>query len=103
MAVSISTLLSIQLRGRPCRVFSADLRIRVKATGLGTYPDISVICGALELDPEDPRGHTVSNPRLLVEVLSPSTEASDRGEKLEHRARPLKETVEDFFSWRTQR
>ncbi len=82
IAVNISTLLSTSLRGRPCRVFGADLRIRVLATGLGTYPDVSVVCGTLELDPEDARGHTVTNPKLVIEVLSPSTEDYDRGEKL---------------------
>ncbi len=72
------------LKGKPCRVFTSDLRIRVSATGLGTYPDASVICGQLELDPEDQKGHTVTNPTLLVEVLSPSTEHYDSTEKLEH-------------------
>ena len=84
ICVAVSTLVSTALRGQPCRAFSADLRIRVKVTGLGTYPDVSVVGGALELDPEDPKKHTVVNPRLLVEVLSPSTEAYDRGEKLAH-------------------
>lgn len=82
VAVNISTLLNNALRDRPCRVFGADLRIRVLATGLGTYPDVSVVCGQLELDPEDAKGHTVTNPKLVVEVLSPSTEDYDRGEKL---------------------
>lgn len=72
------------LEGRPCRVFTTDLRIRVVATGLATYPDASVVCGRLELDPEDEKGHTAVNPTLLVEVLSPSTESYDRGDKLEH-------------------
>lgn len=63
-------------------MFSSDLRIRVVETGLGTYPDVSVVCGPLELDPADPRGHTVTNPVLVIEVLSPSTEDYDRGEKL---------------------
>jgi Uma2 family endonuclease len=84
VAVNVSTLLATQLRERPCRVFGSDLRIRVTATGLGTYPDISVVCGSLELDPEDPQGNTVVNPTAIVEVLSPSTEAYDRGEKLAH-------------------
>jgi Uma2 family endonuclease len=43
-----------------------------------------VVCGAIELDPDDRRGHSVSNPIVLVEVLSPSTEDYDRGEKLAH-------------------
>jgi Uma2 family endonuclease len=82
IAVNVSSLLRAALRGGSCRVFSSDLRIRVVETGLGTYPDVSVVCGPLELDAADPRGHTVTNPVLVVEVLSPSTEDYDRGEKL---------------------
>ena len=74
VAGNVLTLLNVQLAGKKCRVFTSDLRIRVVATGLGTYPDVSVVCGHLELDPEDAKRHTVVNPRILVEVLSPSTD-----------------------------
>lgn len=84
IAVTIVRLLGNSLAGRRCRVFNTDLRMRVKATGLATYPDASVICGHVELDPDDDKGHTATNPTLLVEVLSPSTERYDRGEKLAH-------------------
>ena len=84
LAAKIIAMLGAAVQGRPCRVFSSDLRIRVAETGLASYPDASIVCGELELDPEDPKGHTVLNPLLLVEVLSPSTEAYDRGEKLAH-------------------
>jgi len=84
VAGNVLTLLNVQLIGKKCRVFTSYLRVRVAATGLGTYPDVSVICGRVELDPEDAKRHTVINPRLLVEVLSPSTEVYDRGEKLRH-------------------
>jgi Uma2 family endonuclease len=84
IAINVATLLNNGLRNRPCRVFGSDLRIRVKQTGLGTYPDVSVVCGRLELDPDDPQQQTVINPRVIVEVLSPTTEAYDRGEKLSH-------------------
>jgi Uma2 family endonuclease len=77
-------LLRAALVGRRCRVFTSDLRVRVAATGLATYPDVSVICEKVERDPADPKGHTALNPVLLVEVLSPSTEDYDRGEKLAH-------------------
>ncbi len=70
------------LRDRPCRVFSADLRIRIAVTGLTTYPDVSVVCGQAQLDAED--RCAVVNPTLVVEVLSDSTEAYDRGEKAAH-------------------
>ena len=82
IAANMVALLAIALRGRPCQVHTSDLRIRVTASGLATYPDASVICGRAELDPEDRLGHTVTNPLVVVEVLSPSTERYDRTEKL---------------------
>ena len=84
ISVNVSTLLNTSLRGRPCRVYSSDLRVRVLATGLGTYPDVTVVCGKAEFDGEDRKQQTVTNPRLIVEVLSPSTANYDRGEKLSH-------------------
>lgn len=82
IAANVATLLATQLSGKRCAVYSSDLRVRVAATGLATYPDITVVCGHLELDPEDIKQHTVINPSVVVEVLSPSTEEYDRGEKL---------------------
>ncbi|MBX3249589.1 MAG: Uma2 family endonuclease [Myxococcales bacterium] len=84
IAANLIRLLGNALETRPCRVFTADLRIRCLESGLATYPDLSVVCGRVQLDPEDARGHTAVNPVLLVEVLSPSTEAYDRGDKLAH-------------------
>lgn len=63
-------------------VHSSDLKVRVLATGLATYPDVTVICGPVEEDPAS--RHVVLNPALIVEVTRPSTEEWDRGEKLEH-------------------
>jgi Uma2 family endonuclease len=82
LSVAVSASLLAQLRGGPCRVYSSDLRVRVLATGLATYPDVTVVCGELERDPESPT--TVVNPRVVVEVLSDGTEAYDRGQKLDH-------------------
>lgn len=65
-----------------CRVFGSDVKVRVRATGLATYPDGSVVCGPIERDPEDT--HAINNPSVLVEVLSDSTERYDRGEKFHH-------------------
>ncbi len=65
-----------------CRVHTADVKIRVRATGLATYPDASVICGPTERDPDD--GNAAANPAVLVEVLSDGTEAYDRGDKFAH-------------------
>jgi Uma2 family endonuclease len=82
LSVAVSGALLAQLRGGPCRVYSSDLRVRVLATGLATYPDVTVVCGEPERDPESPT--TIVNPRLVVEVSSDSTMDYDRGEKLEH-------------------
>jgi Uma2 family endonuclease len=82
LAMRVATALSIQLAKRPCRVLSSDVRVRVRDTGLTTYPDVSVVCGAIQRDPEDV--NTVVNPTVIVEVLSPSTAAYDRGPKFEH-------------------
>jgi Uma2 family endonuclease len=84
LTARIISALTVQLRDRRCEVFTSDLRVRIVETGLATYPDASVVCGKLELDPEDPKGHTVTNPVLVVEILSPSTQDYDRGEKREH-------------------
>lgn len=84
VSMNVGALLTNALRGKPCRVYSSDLRVRVQATSLGTYPDVTVICGQVELDAADAKKHTVCNPRVLVEVLSASTEDYDRGEKLGH-------------------
>ncbi len=65
-----------------CRAFTSDLRVRIAATGLTTYPDVAVVCGRTLRAAEDPLA--VTNPVLLVEVTSPSTEEYDRGEKLRH-------------------
>ena len=71
--------LGLQFRGRPCKVYSSDLRVRVSDTGLYTYPDVVALCGQPQL--LDDRGDTLLNPRLIVEVLSPGTAFYDRTEK----------------------
>ncbi len=71
-----------RLRAKPCVPYNADLRIKIEATGLCTYPDLSVICGPLQF--AEGTDDTVVNPTVLVEVLSESTEAYDRGKKFEH-------------------
>jgi Uma2 family endonuclease len=81
LAMAVGASLVAQTRGGPCRVFSSDLMVRVKASGMATYPDVTVVCGELEPDPDNP--NAVTNPVVLIEVLSESTGAYDRGEKLE--------------------
>lgn len=71
-----------QLRKRPCSVFPSDMRVKVSATGLYTYPDVSVVCGQPRFD--DQYQDTLLNPTLIVEVLSKTTAGYDHGEKFEH-------------------
>ena len=68
-----------RLKGRSCDVFASDLRVKVSATGLYTYPDVVVVCGQPRFD--DQEEDTLLNPTVIIEVLSKSTEAYDRGEK----------------------
>lgn len=68
-----------QLRDGPCRVVTSDLRVKVLATGLYTYPDVVIVCDEPQF--EDDVFDTLLNPRVIVEVLSDSTEKYDRGEK----------------------
>jgi len=82
LAIAFAGLLTSALRGRPCAVFSADVRVRIESTGRATYPDLSVVCGSLEPARDDT--DAITNPIVLVEVLSDSTEASDRGDKWSH-------------------
>jgi Uma2 family endonuclease len=82
LAAALIGTLAAQLRGRPCRPYTSDLRVRIPATGLATYPDAAVICGELARDPESPTH--VTNPTVVFEVLSAETEDYDRGEKREH-------------------
>lgn len=83
LAVRVTTALD-NGRTRDCVVFQSDLRVRIVATGKATYPDASMVCGPIEGDPADPSGTTITNPSVIVEVLSPSTEQDDRGSKWQH-------------------
>lgn len=82
--ISVNTLVALrsQLEGRGCEVFTSDLRLRVAQTGLYTYPDLVVVCGEPDLLDDD--HDTLLNPKLIVEILSSSTEAYDRGQKFGH-------------------
>jgi Uma2 family endonuclease len=74
--------LGTQLKKRPCTVYAADLRVKVTPTGLYTYPDVVVVCGEPQFD--DQNKDTLTNPTLIVEVLSESTKSYDRGDKFAH-------------------
>src|SRR5262245_43536987 len=71
-----------QLKNGPCRLLTSDMRVKVEATGLYTYPDIAIVCDEPQF--EDDVFDTLLNPRALVEVLSDSTEKYDRGAKFGH-------------------
>jgi Uma2 family endonuclease len=81
LAASMTRLLGNGLLGR-CRVSSSDLKVRIAATDLSTFPDVSVVCGPREVATIDP--NAVTNPTLLIEVTGHSTEDYDRGDKLGH-------------------
>jgi Uma2 family endonuclease len=74
--------LSSQMRERACTAYAADLRVKVSPTGMYTYPDIVALCEKPEL--EDEQLDTLLNPAVIIEVLSDSTEAYDRGKKFAH-------------------
>ena len=71
-----------QLRGKSCTVLPSDQRLRVSSQGPLTYPDIMVVCGPPHFTDERP--DTVTNPTVIIEILSPSTERDDRGRKTKH-------------------
>lgn len=65
-------------RGKGCEPFNSDQRVNLPG-GLRTYPDVTVVCGKIEYDEDD--SHAITNPILIIEVLSPSTASYDLGEK----------------------
>jgi Uma2 family endonuclease len=78
---NVTTELNIQLRGRQCDVFPIDMKVRLPESSKFFYPDVAVVCGELQF--HDERKDIITNPDLVVEVLSPSTEAFDRGAKFQ--------------------
>lgn len=82
LAARLTFLLQRALEGRPCETLSSDVRVRIEATGRATYPDLSVVCGEVRHGNEDP--DAVTNPSVLVEVLSITTETGDRTDKWAH-------------------
>lgn len=82
IVTNLVSALDNQLRERPCNVYSNDLRVKIPNTGLFTYPDLVVTCGE-EMFADDEQD-ILLNPLVIIEVLSDSTEAYDRGKKFEH-------------------
>src|SRR5436309_11935902 len=87
ICTNINGQLYSQLRGKPCQLFSKDMKVRsgpapkrgYTTKGLYSYPDLLVVCGELKF--HDEHRDVLLNPMVVIEVLSPSTEAFDRGEK----------------------
>lgn len=83
IALNLAATLHTQLRGRPCRAYPSDMRVKVVKTGLNTYPDFTIVCGQSQFT--DPvKRDTLTNPTVIIEILSASTERYDRGMKFQH-------------------
>jgi Uma2 family endonuclease len=82
IALNVGGDLNEQLRERDCEVYVSDMRVRVLATNLLTYPNVVAVCGAPQFHDEE--SDTLLNPNVIVEVLSKSTKNFDRNEKFEH-------------------
>jgi Uma2 family endonuclease len=82
ISTNITGLLWQQLKGKDCENFSSDMRVFVPKTRLYAYPDIVVVCGELQFLDDVP--DTLTNPLVLIEILSDSTESYDRGKKFEN-------------------
>jgi Uma2 family endonuclease len=82
IAINLQGEIWSQMKGRPCKVYPSDMRVKVSPTGMYTYPDVSALCGKAEF--EDGHTDTLLNPTVIIEVLSDSTELYDRGKKFAH-------------------
>jgi Uma2 family endonuclease len=82
IALNTAAELRAQLRGRPCEAYVNEMRVKVERTGMYTYPDVVGLCEEPRFEDDDV--DTLLNPAVIIEVLSPSTERYDRGEKFAH-------------------
>jgi Uma2 family endonuclease len=90
---NLAVVVGSRIQGGPCRGFSPNMKVRAGEKGLYAYPDLMVVCGEPAF--RDERGDVLTNPTVIFEVLSPSTEAYDRGEKFA-RYRAQIETLRDY-------
>lgn len=81
IGINVASSLRNRLRGTSCRPCNSDQRIHIPANGLSTYPDVSIVCGELQTDSQD--RDAITNPRVIFEVLSKTTESYDRGKKFD--------------------
>jgi len=79
ITVTLSFLIYSHLRDKGCRLYNGDMRVKIEKANIQTYPDLSVVCGDIQLTEDSPPA--ILNPSLIIEVLSPSTESYDRGKK----------------------
>jgi len=93
IAGNINAALNQFAESKPCVAFTSDMRVLVKANGLYTYPDATLVCGQVEF--AEGRNDTITNPLIIVEVLSKSTRDYDRGFKFE--SYRLIETLQDYL------
>ena len=82
LVLNVAFALDRQLESRGCEVYASDMRVRIPAGNLYTYPDVAVACGEPHFDDAD--ADTLLDPKLIVEVLSRSTADYDRGTKFVH-------------------
>jgi Uma2 family endonuclease len=94
IASNVLIQLGIRLQGRPCAPYGSDLRVRIDESGNYYYPDVSVICGSPEFA-HPPQRTTATNPRIVIEVTSASTESDDRGRKFNDYRRLA--SLEEYF------
>jgi Uma2 family endonuclease len=99
ITLNIAAGLHGQLKKRDCKTYSNDMRVKVPATGLYTYPDVAVVCGEAQF--EDDSFDTLLNPVLIVEVLSKSTSRYDRIEKFAH-YRSIPSFAEYLIVWQDE-
>jgi Uma2 family endonuclease len=97
IAMNVGRVIGNALQNRDCIVHGSDMRVHVKATDYHAYPDVSVVCPPVEGSAED----VISNPVLIVEVLSPSTADFDRGGKFGH-YRQIPSLQEYLVFWQDQ-
>jgi len=82
IASNILGSLKQQLKGRPCKIFSGNVKVRIDKANVFHYPDVSGLCGSVLH--HDKVRDAYCNPSVILEILSPSTETYDRGEKFRH-------------------
>ncbi len=83
IASNVNASIYAQIRGRGCRIYPSDMRIKIAKTGLYTYPDMTIVCETPEFTDMTKRD-TLLNPMIIIEILSPSTERYDRGVKFQN-------------------